>query len=94
MRRYRVVVPPGVAKTIRALHPTLRRRIRAALDAIAEDPMRSVPLRDELAGLRRVRVQRHRIAFAIDPSARTVHVLYVGPRTTIYQELGSMRRRG
>jgi len=92
MGRYRLGIAPAAAETLRKLHPTLKRSIRSALDALGDDPTVGEPLRGELGGLWRYRVRRFRIVYAIDRSSRTVRVVAIGPRRSIYEDLTETRR--
>ena len=71
---------------VRRLHPDLKRKVRASLAAISQNPHAGKSLRDELQGLRSFRVGRLRIIFRIVAEARTVDILAIGPRTNIYEE--------
>jgi mRNA interferase RelE/StbE len=73
-----------VAALLRGLHPELRRRIRAGLDRLLEDPGVGKALRGELAGLRSLRVGRIRVVYRESPAA--IDVVAVGPRDRIYEE--------
>lgn len=93
MSRYRVVLAPEIADVVRSLPPDLKRTIRNTLDALGEDPSIGLPLRGELQGLWRYRARRFRIVYAVDATARTVQVVAIGPRRTIYDDLKRRRRR-
>ena len=93
MSRYRLVIAPEAAEVIRALHPDLKRSVRSALDALGNAPSIGEPLRGELAGLWRYRVRRFRIVYTSDRSARTVRIVAVEPRRSIYEDLAASRRR-
>ena len=80
----RLKVPDDIAVLIRALHPDLKRRVRAALSDILNDPAIGKLLRDELRGLRSCRVGRFRIVYRV--AATTVEIVALGPRRTIYYE--------
>lgn len=67
------------------LPPERTRRIRAALDAIATDPLIGKDLRDELAGFRSLRIGRLRIVYRNIDSV--VSVIAVGRRETVYEEV-------
>jgi len=73
-----------VAHFLRALHPELKRKIKAALRIIISTPEAGKVLRDELAGLRSFKVGRTRIIYRI--TSRTIEIAAVGPRDRIYQE--------
>ena len=71
---------------VRRLHPDLKRKVRASLAAISQDPHAGKPLREELEGLRSFRVGRLRIVFRVAAESRTVDIVAIGPRTNIYEE--------
>ena len=78
MEPYRLRVPGRIEELVRGLHPDLKRKVRAGLDLIRTDPEVGKELRDELAGLRSLRVGRLRIVYRVaarrlidlSPSAR------------------------
>lgn len=51
------------------------------------DPARGEPLQGELAGRFKYRVRRYRIIYSVDRQARILHILAVGHRRSIYEEL-------
>lgn len=87
MRPFRLVIPPHVAEVIRALPPDLKRSVRSAIRAIVADPEIGQPLLRELDGLRKLRVRRFRIAYAIDRKSRRVLLMAVGHRRHVYDAL-------
>jgi len=89
---YRLRVPDPLAELLRTLHPDLKRKARAGLDAIREDPSAGKELRDDLAGLRSLRVGRFRIIYRVAPR-RLIELVAVGPRRTIYVETLRLVRR-
>jgi mRNA interferase RelE/StbE len=82
---FRLRIPNAVARSIRGLHPDLKRKVRAGLDALLADPHTGKPLRRDLSGLWSVRVGRLRIVYRI-AAGRIVELVAVGPRSTIYEE--------
>lgn len=84
---YRVVIPPHVEKKITNLPPSLKHKIRAALDILAEAPHQGKPLKEDLAGLYSYRVSKFRIIYSIHRRILEVHVIAIGPRKTIYQSV-------
>ena len=81
MRRVRL--PREVHTAIRAMHPQLKQRIRAALDTLRVNPSAGKPLQRELFGWWSFRVGRVRIIYR---TTRTVlEVSAIGSRARIYQ---------
>jgi mRNA interferase RelE/StbE len=77
-------LPPELAEVIRGLHPQIKRKLRHALRAILADPACGKALKEELAGLRSLRVGRFRAIYR--PSGRVVDLIAFGPRERIYEE--------
>ncbi|MDH4101608.1 MAG: type II toxin-antitoxin system RelE/ParE family toxin [Nitrospirota bacterium] len=82
---HKLRVPDSIAVTIRALHPNLKQKIRAALELILAEPHSGKALRGEQAGLMTYRVSRFRIVYRIGRD-RVVELVAVGPRESIYEE--------
>lgn len=80
----RLRLPDHVRRLIRNLHPEIRRKVRAGLQEIVENPYSGKALRDDLEGLYSFRVGRVRIVYRV--FSRTVHIVAIGPRRTIYRE--------
>lgn len=85
--RYKIIIPPEIENAILKLHPLLKRKIRAALDSLAEDPQQGKPLTRELSGLYSFRVSRYRIVYRIRARYLEVLLVALGPRKTIYKSL-------
>ena len=92
MNPFRPDIPPHVAEVIRALHPDLKRSIKAAIRGIATDPECGEPLMRELDGLWKYRVRRFRIVYAIDRKSRVIRLIAVGHRQSIYENLTAKLR--
>ncbi len=93
MSLFRPDIPPHVAEVIRSLHPDLKRSIKSAIRAIAADPDCGEPLQRELDGLRKYRVRRFRIVYAVDQKARVIRLMAVGHRRHVYEELTEQLRQ-
>ena len=91
MPERRLRVPGDIASLIQGLHPDLKRKLRAALDAIMADPSIGRALRDELAGLRSYRIGRFRLVYRVAGSI--IEIVAVGPRASIYEETWRRVRR-
>jgi mRNA interferase RelE/StbE len=95
VKPFQPTIPPHVAEAIRSLHPDLKRSIKSAVRAIASDPECGEPLFRELNGLWKFRVRRFRIVYAIDRKARSIRLMAVGHRQSIYEELTArLRKKG
>lgn len=93
MTPFRPDIPPHVADVIRSLHPDLKQLIKSAIRAIAINPECGEPLKRELDGLRKYRVRRFRIVYAVQLKARVIRLMTVGHRRSIYEELTDQLRR-
>jgi mRNA-degrading endonuclease RelE of RelBE toxin-antitoxin system len=82
-----LVVAPEAAAAIRHLSPSLKKAVRDAIAVLANEPHRGGPLRRELAAYHKFKVRRFRIVYQIDRARRTVRIVAVGARSTIYEEL-------
>jgi len=90
---YRLVILPLASDRIRHLSPDLKRGVREAIRAIAQDPYKGEQLRRELRDYRKYRVRRFRVVYQVDRSARTVTIMSVGHRLKIYEEMAAAIRR-
>ena len=77
---------------IRGLHPGLKRKARAALNVIRDDPVAGKQLHDDLAGLYNFRVGKFRIIYRVAPR-RLIELVAFGPRRTVYEETLRLVRR-
>ena len=83
--RPKLRVPAAVAAAIQNLHPGVKRKLRGALEAIAQDARVGKPLKEELAGMWSLRVGRFRVIYRPGPR-RTIDIVAFGPRDRIYEE--------
>ena len=67
--------------------------MKSAVRAIATNPECGAPLLRELKGLWKYRVRRFRIVYAIDRPSRTITLMAVGHRQSIYEELSAQVRK-
>jgi len=86
-------IPPHVAEIIRHLPPDVKHSIRQALRALSVDPNAGEPLRRELEGLWKYQVRRFRIVYAIDRARRSIRIVAVGHRRTVYEEVAEQLYR-
>ncbi len=96
MIRYRIEMSQTVGEILPHLPPQLKRKVKAALRSIADDPYRAKELKEELVGLRSCPVARARIIYRIQGSI--VEIVAFGPRADIYEraaaELSRVLRKG
>jgi mRNA interferase RelE/StbE len=81
----RLRVPDEVRDAIGHLPPDTKRKVRAALVAVLNEPNIGEPLRDRLSGYRRIRIGRWRVVYR--ERGRVVDVFAIGPRATVYEDL-------
>ena len=77
-------IPSTIRDLLRHMHPHLKRKVRAALTDILDDPTSGKPLERELKGFWSLRVGRHRIIYRPDDAG--AEIVAIGPRRTIYEE--------
>ena len=77
----------SAAKSIRKLDPGVRRRVKAAVEALAEDPLRGKPLQLTLKGLRSWRTGDYRIIYRLAQDRIEVAIVAAGHRREIYDRL-------
>ena len=72
---------------IRKLDPGTRNKVRAAVEALAADPLRGKPLAFALKGLRSWRTGDWRIVYRAEAEQVVVVVVTVGHRRNVYEKL-------
>ena len=82
---YKLRIPDSVVELIRGMHPDLKKKIRASMQAILNDPNSGKYLKDDLEGLWSFRVSKFRIVYRIS-EGKQVEIIAVGPRKHIYEE--------
>ncbi len=83
--------PEAVRGLLRHLHPGLKKKVRAALEAVLLDPDHGKALKGELLGLRSLRVGRLRVIYRTTPAA--IDLVAIGPRRIVYEETARLLRR-
>ncbi len=83
---YRLRVPVETAAFLRKLHPKIKRHIKSALEMIVNDPFLGKPLKDDLEGLRSLRVKRYRIVYRVAVPFREIEIVAIGPKRNIYED--------
>lgn len=82
---YRLRVSHEVKDLLRKMHPHLKKKIKAGLKRMMDDPHSGKALKDELKGLRSFRVSQFRIIYRI-ASKKVLDIVAIGPRERIYEE--------
>ena len=77
----------GTRILVSHLTPARKRAIKESMRAIALNPLLGKPLQEDLLGLYSYRIGTIRIVYSIDRRAKTIHIVAIGPRKTIYEEL-------
>jgi len=81
----RLRVPDRIANLIRAMHPDLRKKIRACLSTLAADPASGIRIDDERGDLRSFCTGKLRIVYRVREKD-VPEILAIGPREIIYEE--------
>ncbi len=82
---YKLRIPNDTVSLIRGLHPQLKKKIRAALQKIIDNPHTGKALKDELNGLCSFRIKKIRIIYRFT-SKKYIDILAIGPRKNIYEK--------
>ncbi|HLQ79323.1 MAG TPA: type II toxin-antitoxin system RelE/ParE family toxin [Terriglobia bacterium] len=81
-------VPSAVRELIRHLNPSMKRKVRNALNDILKDPKCGKPLQRELEGFWSLRIGRHRIIYRPDEAG--AEIVAIGPRHSIYSDVSNL----
>jgi mRNA-degrading endonuclease RelE of RelBE toxin-antitoxin system len=84
---YRIDFDGEVAQILRHLHPQQKSKIKMALKSLSRDPFLGKPLEDELRGFYSFRLGRLRVIYKFFKQKRHLHIVVIGPRSTIYDNL-------
>jgi len=93
MATRRLKMSDETANLVRTLHPDLKRKIKAALQAVLMDPQSGKALKDELEGLQSFKVGKFRVVYTISKNKGIIEVVAIGPRKTIYEETLKLLRK-
>ena len=80
------------AKAIGKLDPSVRARVRAAIDTLRDDPYRGKPLQLTLQGLYSWRTGDWRIIYRVQAERIEVLVVTVGHRREVYERVRALLR--
>jgi mRNA interferase RelE/StbE len=80
------------AKAITRLDPSVRVRVRAAIDVLRDDPYRGKPLQLTLRGLYSWRTGDWRIIYRVESERIEVLVVTVGHRREVYARVRELLR--
>jgi len=89
----RLKIPDETADLLRTLHPDLKRKVKAALQTVLNDPLSGKVLKDELEGLLSFKVGKFRVIYKIVKDKGIIEVVAIGPRKTIYEETFRLLKR-
>jgi mRNA interferase RelE/StbE len=82
----------SAGKAIKKLDPHIKTRVRAAIEALREDPRRGKPLQLTLKGLYSWRTGDWRIVYRIEARRIEILVITVGHRREVYEHLRDLLR--
>ena len=94
MNIHRLKMSNETAELVRTLHPDLKRKIKAALQTVLNDPLSGKALKDELEGLQSFKVGKFRVIYNTASDKAIIEVAAVGPRKTIYEETLKLLQKG
>lgn len=84
---YRLDMDGETRVLISHMAPVQKQKVKQALRAIAGNPSEGKPLQEQLYGLLSYRTGTLRVIYSVDKSKKVVHVVAIGPRRTVYEDL-------
>ena len=90
---YKLRISDDTVSLIRGLHPELKKKIRAALQKIIDNPHTGKALKDELQGLWSFRLKKIRIIYRFT-GKKIIDIIAIGPRRNIYKETYKLIKKG
>lgn len=90
---YQVTFDSQIKTLIQHFSPSLKHKIKKSFKEIAHNPYVGKALQEELIGLYSYRILRFRIIYMINTKMTHVDVVTIGPRSSVYDELGCRLRK-
>ena len=84
---YQVDMDDEVRLLVGHMTPGRKKKIKASLREISVDPYAGKPLQNKLLGLQSYRMGSFRIIYSINKNKKIIHIITIGPRRTVYEEL-------
>lgn len=84
MRLRKVRISADTLQLLKTLHPDIKKKLKAGLRLVTQEPSSGKALKDELEGLRSFRVGRYRIVYR--EAATALEIIAIGERETIYED--------
>jgi len=84
---YTVLLSRQAEKFYKKLEKTVKARVREALIIIENQPYTGKRLHGELKENYSMRIGKTRIIYTISEKDKTIHIIAIGPRKTIYRSL-------
>ena len=84
---FRLNMKPDLQALLRHMSPNRKGKIKEALKTMAHNALCGKALQDDLPGLYSYRIGSWRIIYTIDATKKILHVIAMGPRSVIYQDL-------
>ncbi len=82
-----ILYAASAAQNISCLDPQVRRKVRAAIEVLSQEPERGKPLQLSLRGLRAWRTGDYRIVYKIIQERIEIIVIALGHRRDVYERL-------
>ena len=97
MSRYTVYITPRAWRETRDLPGNMRQRVKRAIDALADDPLppssKKLDIREFECDVRRLRLEKWRVVYAVNDADNIVDVLAVRKRPPYdYRDLDRLLR--
>ena len=85
---YQVKLTLMATTVLNHLHPEIKSLLKNSLKKLYDNPYLGKALRNELAGLRSLKIKRYRVVYKIDEAEKAAVVYAIGHRRNIYEIVG------
>ena len=88
---YAIIIPNSVKKDLKKLDKLVIKKIIDCLETLSQNPTSGIPLSGNLSDLRRLKIHHqkteYRIVYRVINDRIEIHILHVGTRENLYEEL-------
>ncbi|MBI1976463.1 MAG: type II toxin-antitoxin system RelE/ParE family toxin [Candidatus Omnitrophica bacterium] len=84
---YKLRLAPQIQTDVSHFSPVLKKKVKAALKLLQNDPLAGKPLLDELQGFWSYPVAHHRIIYVAEEKIKEIKIIMIAARYEVYELL-------